>query len=539
MPSGHSALSALAVDHLGFGWPDGQTVLHDLTLAFPSGLTGLIGANGSGKTTLLGLLTGRLTPTAGSVTRPDDLGHLPQDLVLDVRSSVADVLGIAETRRVLRRIEAGEGSPEDFDRVADQWDVEERATAQLAALGFDDLVLDRPIRTLSGGEAVLLALAALFLRGCPAILLDEPTNNLDSGARERLYAGLARWSGIAVVVSHDRDLLMRCDQIVELRDGRAATYGGNFVAYTEQVELEQAAAERMVRSAEAELHRQRRELIENQTKLARRKKVADKAYAEKRQPRIAMNALKRSAQVSAAKLTETHRGEVEHAREELAAAEERLRDEDAISVDLAASELPAGREVLRTEDLVLRNGVRADLPVRGPERLALVGPNGSGKTTLIDTLTGRLEPVAGRAELRVPWRELPQRLTLLPAERTVLEAVGALAPSADTATLRGRLARFLLGADVVTRRVATLSGGELFRATLAAVMLAEPAPQLLILDEPTNNLDLASLGQLTGALRAYPGALLVVSHDPRFLEDIGITTTVGYDVEERSFRRSD
>jgi ATPase subunit of ABC transporter with duplicated ATPase domains len=149
-----------------------------------------------------------------------------------------------------------------------------------------------------------------------------------------------------------------------------------------------------------------------------------------------------------------------------------------------------------------------------------------GKTTLLDTLTGRVPPLAGTVQLRVPVRVLPQRLQVLDDDDTVLAAVGRQAPSVDTHTLRASLARFLLGADLVARPVGTLSGGERFRATLAALLLAEPAPQLLVLDEPTNNLDLDSIAALVAALRSYRGALLVASHDERFLERIGLDRVV-------------
>ena len=165
--------------------------------------------------------------------------------------------------------------------------------------------------------------------------------------------------------------------------------------------------------------------------------------------------------------------------------------------------------MLLLDGVVLRNGVRVDAHLRGPDRIAVVGPNGSGKTTLVDTVVGTIPAVAGRVDLRVPTRLLPQRLTVLDDADTVLAGVSRLAPTADDNTLRAELARFLLDADTVVRPVGSLSGGERFRASLAALLLAEPAPQLLVLDEPTNNLDLDSVAQLTAALNAYQGALLV------------------------------
>ena len=200
-----------------------------------------------------------------------------------------------------------------------------------------------------------------------------------------------------------------------------------------------------------------------------------------------------------------------------------MRDDDVIRIDLSRTAIPAGRDVLLLDGVVLRNGARVDAHLRGPDRIAVVGPNGSGKTTLVDTVVGTIPAVAGRVDLRVPTRLLPQRLTVLDDADTVLVGVSRLAPTADDNTLRAELARFLLDAETVVRPVGSLSGGERFRASLAALLLAEPAPQLLVLDEPTNNLDLDSVAQLTAALNAYEGALLVISHDEPFLADLHLT----------------
>jgi ATPase subunit of ABC transporter with duplicated ATPase domains len=164
--------------------------------------------------------------------------------------------------------------------------------------------------------------------------------------------------------------------------------------------------------------------------------------------------------------------------------------------------------------------------LRGPERVALVGPNGSGKTTLLRTIVGELEPVAGEVHRPVPLRYLPQRLDLLDEDASIVANAARFAPQASENALRARLARFLFRGVRADQVVGTLSGGERFRATLAALLLAEPAPQVLLLDEPTNNLDLAGVRQLTTALAGYRGALVVVSHDHRFLADLGIDREV-------------
>ncbi|MER6433846.1 ABC-F family ATP-binding cassette domain-containing protein [Streptomyces sp900105245] len=517
--------ASLTCTSLSFAWPDGTAVFDGLDVAFGPGRTGLVGVNGSGKSTLLKLLAGELAPADGTVKVTGEVGYLPQNVTLDTALRVDQALGIAERRAALHAIEAGDTAEEHFETLGDDWDVEERALVTLGELGLGDIGLDRTVGEVSGGESVLLRLAALLLRRPDVLLLDEPTNNLDLYARRRLYQAVTAWPGVLVVVSHDRELLDLADQIADLRAGAVTWYGGNFSDYEEALAVEQEAAERMVRVAEADVRKQKRELSDAQVKLARRKRYGQKMFESKREPKIVMGARKRAAQESAGKHRIMHEERLAEARERLDEAVDAVRDDDEIRVELPYTAVPPGRQVLTLEKLELAYGARVEgiLDLRGPERIALVGRNGSGKTTLLRTVAGELAPVAGEALVHVPLRFLPQRLDVLDGERTVAENVARFAPGATNNRIRARLARFLFRGARADQRAATLSGGERFRAALAALMLAEPAPQLLLLDEPTNNLDMASVRQLTSALESYEGALLVASHDLPFLESIGIT----------------
>ncbi|MGW0705425.1 ABC-F family ATP-binding cassette domain-containing protein [Streptomyces sp. NPDC002643] len=519
---------SLTCTSLSFGWPDGTPVFDELQIAFGPGRTGLVGANGAGKSTLLKLIAGELTPGDGMIKVAGEVGYLPQNVTLDTGLRVDEALGIAAARAALHAIEAGDVAEEHFAVVGDDWDVEERALATLGQLGLGHVDLDRTIGEVSGGESVLLRLAALLLRRPDVLLLDEPTNNLDLYARRRLYDAVASWSGVMVIVSHDRELLELVDQIADLHSGEVTWYGGNHSAYEAALATEQEAAERMLRVAEADLKKQKRELVDAHAKLAKRTRYANKMYENKREPRAVMKLKKRSAQVSAGKHRLLHEERLADAKERLDEAVEAVRDDDEIRIDLPYTAVPPGRSVLTLLDLELRYGsrVRGDLDVRGPERIALIGRNGAGKTTLLRTIAGELEPVAGEVRAHVPMRFLPQRLDVLDEELTVAENVARFAPGATNNRVRARLARFLFRGARADQPAATLSGGERFRAALAALMLAEPAPQLLMLDEPTNNLDMASVRQLTTALESFEGALIVASHDLPFLQSLGITRWV-------------
>ena len=551
---------SIVLTDLSFSLPNGRVVLSKLSASFSPGLTGLIGANGSGKSTLLRLIAGVLRPTSGSVTVTGEVGYLPQSLTLDGDTTVASLLGIASVRDAIRAIEAGSVDPAAFDAVGDDWDAEDRAREWLARLGLPHVGLDDPVRRLSGGETVLTALSARFLRRPAVLLLDEPTNNLDLDARRRLYAAVESWSGVALIVSHDRALLSRVDQVADLSCGSLRMYGGNLEAYETMLAAEQQAALRAVNAAESDVRREKRDLIETQVKQAKRDRQGRAVAASGSLPRIVAGGRKRAAQVTAGKGREIALARIADAKERLAEAEEALRDDASIRISLPGTAVPAGRTVLTVRGLDAPwapwheaaddepgndAGRLAELTVRGPERVALSGQNGAGKTTLLRALAepgadDGLAGLTGLADVTVrrnaAFGYLPQRLDILDDALTVVENVRAVAPRASVNEVRAGLARFLFRGARADQVAGTLSGGERFRAVLAALLLADPPPQLLLLDEPTNNLDMASARQLSQALSCYRGALVVVSHDVPFLRSIGVTRWLRLD---RSGRLAD
>jgi ATPase subunit of ABC transporter with duplicated ATPase domains len=519
--------ASLSVNDLHFSWPDGSVVLDGLDLGIGPGRHGLVGLNGSGKSTLLRLIAGELTPQSGSIDVDGTVAHLPQDPGADPARAVSEVLGIADTLAALERVAEGSTAIEDFDAIGDRWDIAERTEAELARLGLGHLSLDRTVSSVSGGELVLISLVARLLTRPSVLLLDEPTNNLDTGARERLIEIVAGWKGTLLVVSHDRELLNTMDDIGSLRGGAVRWYGVGFDDYEAAVAVEQEAAERAVRAAEADLRAQKRDLIESQSVIATRRRQGEKAWAEKRMPKIAMGNYKRRAQVSAGKLRGVHEDRLEDASARLAEAEELVHADREIRVDLPNTVVPVSRNVLTLDGVRPAYGdLVVDLEIRGPERIGLTGRNGTGKTSLLRTITGDLEPAAGTVRAHVPVRHLPQRMDVLDRALTVAENVARIAPSTTENERRAQLARFVFRGRAADQPASTLSGGERLRATLACLLLAEPAPQLLLLDEPTNNLDLPSIRHLVEALESYRGAFIVVSHDQRFLDDLGLTRRI-------------
>lgn len=533
---------SIVCSHLSFSWPDDVELFSDLSFSVGPGRTGLVAPNGAGKSTLLKLIAGEYRPTAGSVVADGTVGYLPQSLPFTADLTVAAVLGIAPVLDALAALADGDAGEDVFTTIGEDWDIEERSRAQLDRLGLDGLALDRRLGTLSGGEVVSLGLAAQLLKRPNVLLLDEPTNNLDSEARHRLHDALDSYTGCLLVVSHDRVLLDRMDQIAELYRGEIIFYGGNFTAYQETVEAAQTVAEGNIRNAEQQLKREKRQMQEARERAARRSSNAARNVKDAGLPKIVAGKLKRDAQESAARADDVHARRVDDARSRLDEAERALRDDKVIALDLPDTVVPAGRTVFTGEGLQISRGGRKlfadngiDLSIRGPERIALTGPNGVGKSTVLRIIDGSLEPDAGTVQ-RVDGRiaSLSQRLDLLAEDRTVAESLAAAAPSLPHTRRMHLLAQFLFRGDRIHLPVAALSGGERLRATLACVLYAEPAPQLLLLDEPTNNLDLVSVGQLESALNAYRGAFVVVSHDERFLDAIGIDRWLRLDSGELS-----
>jgi ATPase subunit of ABC transporter with duplicated ATPase domains len=517
----------------GLGWnlPDGRPLFKDLDLHVGPGRTSLVGANGVGKSTLLRILGGALPPHAGSVSAGGTVLLLPQDLAPLRGGSVASVLELEAPWAAWTRVCAGKAEQRDQDVLADHWDIEERIAEILRAAGLRGLDPDRPCATLSGGEMLRLAFAGLAARDPDFLLLDEPTNHLDAQARDAFLDQIAGWKKGLLVASHDRALLRKMDRILELSEKGLAAYGGGYDDFAAMRLTEERAARAGLEAAEARLARDRRGKREALERQERRSRRGARQAETANMPKILLGARKRRAEGTASRLRDVHSRRVEASEETLLEAKDRVRESATIRIDLGSGPAPARKLLFAAEgvNLALPQGGMLweedlDLLMRGEERVALTGPNGSGKSTLIRMITGACPPSRGRVSLGTDRiRVLGQELDFLDPVLTVLDNVRAFARAGLAEhDLRIRLGRFRFEGDAAFKPAGALSGGERMRAALACLLAGDDMPQLLILDEPTNNLDFAAREALESSLSGFRGGLLAVSHDREFLEALGV-----------------
>ncbi|MGL5406431.1 MAG: ABC-F family ATP-binding cassette domain-containing protein [Propionibacteriaceae bacterium] len=518
----------IRLNHISFTFADATTpILSDITTTFSARTTGIVGRNGSGKTTLLHLLTGQLAPTSGTITGDHKVGYLPQDIVRHDDRRILDLLGIKPIIDALARIEAGSIDPIDFDAVGDDWDIRERAQSLLAqhlpSLGtIADL--DRTADTLSGGEIMQIALLGLQLRGYKDVVLDEPTNNLDTRAREHLYALIDAWRGCLVIVSHDIDLLNLMDTIAEVRDGSVRIFDGNYDTYTRAIDQEQAAIEQDIRDAEREAKIAKHNRISAQVRLAHAERTGQTQKDQRKHTQKMAAMLGQHQQELHGRQRQYLGVQEKKTVERLDMVERLLRDDDAVCIDLPDPQVSSSR------NLAEFHHTGGTIMMRGPERIAIVGDNGVGKTTLLRTLIGEQHRMIAYATARTDRiGYLSQKIDDLPDQESTLTLIEHAAPQLAPGEIRNRLARFLIRGEDVYRPIGTLSGGERFRVALARLLLTEPAHQLLLLDEPTNNLDIDTATQLVEALRTYRGGIIIASHDQHLLNQLNLTITLALD----------
>lgn len=525
----------LTLQNISYTHPNKDLLFSDINLTVNNHeKTALIGNNGVGKSTLLKIIAGELQPTNGQISAENESYYVSQIFGQFNHLNIAQALRIEDKLNALKAILNGDTSEENFNFLNDDWTIEDRCTEALNYWQLNDFDLSQKMETLSGGQKTKVFLAGISIHQPELVLLDEPSNHLDITSRQLLYDFVQTTKSTLIIVSHDRKLLNLLSSVCELSKYGIKVYGGNYDFYKEQKQIENNALSQDIQSKEKALRKAKekeRETLERQQKLdSRGKSKQEKSGVA----RIMMNTLRNNAENSTSKLKSVHAEKIGGISQDLQELRSSLPDIDKMKFGFDNSALHKGKVLFTATDINFGYDNKPlwkdklNFQITSGERIALKGKNGSGKTTLINLILGNLEPQSGtiyQADNKSVY--IDQDYSLLNNTLKVYEQ----AQQFNTSTLQEhevkiRLNRFLFAKDDWEKTCIALSGGERMRLLLCCLTINSKSPDIIILDEPTNNLDIQNVEILTTAINEYQGTLIVVSHDETFLEQINIERTI-------------
>ncbi|MDO5105167.1 ribosomal protection-like ABC-F family protein [Capnocytophaga sp.] len=525
----------LTLQNISYTHQNKDLLFSDINLAVNNHeKTALIGNNGVGKSTLLKIIAGELQPTYGQIIVETEPYYVPQIFGQFNHLNIAQVLLIEDKLNALKEILNGNTSEENFNLLNDDWTIEDRCKEALNYWQLNNLDLSQKMETLSGGQKTKVFLAGISIHQPELVLLDEPSNHLDVSGRQLLYDFIQATKGSLIVVSHDRKLLNLLDTVCELSKQGIKVYGGNYDFYKEQKQIENNALSQDIQSKEKALRKAKekeRETIERQQKLDTR---AQKGLGKAGLPKIVSNTLKNSAERSTAKIASVHSEKIGGISQDLQELRSALPDIDKMKFGFGTSALHKGKILFTAKDINFAYNTQPlwkdnlNFQITSGERIALKGQNGSGKTTLIKLILGDIKPQTGtiyRADNKAVY--IDQDYSLLDNKLKVYEQAQQFnGSSLQEHEIKIRLNRFLFTKDDWDKSCSALSGGERMRLLLCCLTINSKSPDIIIFDEPTNNLDIQNVEILRTAINEYQGTLIVVSHDETFLEQINIERTI-------------
>ena len=537
----------ISIQQISYIHPDKEVLFSDLNFAISKGQKlGLVGNNGCGKSTLLQIIAGQRSPSSGVIVCPDDLYYIPQHFGQYDSLTIAQALQTDHKQEALHAILAGDASTENFTILNDDWNIEERSMAALDSWGLGQFTLSYPMNLLSGGEKTRVFLAGMDIHNPSVILMDEPTNHLDSSGRQRLYDWVQKWRSTLLIVSHDRTILNLLPEICELEKHQLTYYGGNYEFYKEQKNIMQQALLERIEEKDKALRLARKVARETAERRDKQNVRGEKANMKKGVPRIVLNSLQSKSEKSTAKLNNAHQEKAGKLTDERNQLKSSLPSTAALKTDFNSSSLHSGKILVTAEKINFSyhqmdnkeslNTSGTDNPeqflwktplsfqIKSGERLCVKGLNGSGKTTLLKLITGQLQTQTGtltRADFTYVY--LNQEYSIIDDRNSVLEQAYAFnSRNLPEHEIKIILNRFLFPASEWDKSCRKLSGGEKMRLAFCCLMISNNTPDMFILDEPTNNLDIQSIEIITATIKNYTGTVIAISHDDYFIKEIGI-----------------
>jgi len=536
---------SISIQQISYIHPDKEILFSDLNFAISKGQKlGLVGNNGCGKSTLLQIIAGQLSPSSGVIVRPDDLYYIPQHFGQYDSLTIAQALRIERKQQALHAILSGDASNENFVVLDDDWNIEERSIAALDLWGLGQFTLSYPMNLLSGGEKTRVFLAGMDIHHPSVVLMDEPTNHLDSSGRQRLYNWVEKCRSTLLVVSHDRTLLNLLPEICELEKHQINYYGGNYEFYKEQKTLMQEALQQRIEEKEKALRIARKVARETVERRDKQNVRGEKNNIKKGVPRIVLNALQGKSEKSTSKLNSTHQEKAEKLTGERNQLRSSLSPTATLKTDFNSSSLHTGKILVTAKEINFGYHPNSDsndiqdnndfkqklwqtpisFQLKSGDRLRIEGANGSGKTTLLKLITGQLQPQEGNlTRMEFTYVYLNQEYSIIDDRNSILEQAYAFnnrnLPEHEIKII---LNRYLFPASEWDKSCRKLSGGEKMRLAFCCLMISNNTPDMFILDEPTNNLDIQSIEIITATIKNYTGTVIAISHDDYFIQEIGI-----------------